>query len=151
MIGKDKILDKPRMDAEMVPAEVIIDKSLVEVTAEIEAGKTLGEIIIIMIGADQEKEAPHPEGILLDDVISQVQNSGSRSRSNSRVTTNRDRIRYFRCREYDHFANECPNTGIEDSDGYESDSAALQLMVTDIETHDSYDITRLTEEIEHLN
>ena len=34
-------------------------------------------------------------------------------------------MRCFRCREYDHFANECPNTGIEDSDGYESDSAAL--------------------------
>ena len=67
------------------------------------------------------------------------------------VTTNRDRIRCFRCREYDHFANECPNTGIEDSDGYESESAALQLMATDAGTHDSYDITRFTEEIEHLN
>ena len=54
-----KILDKPRMDVEMVAEEVIIDKTLVEVTAEIEAGKTLGEIIMIMIGADQEKEAPH--------------------------------------------------------------------------------------------
>ena len=78
-------------------------------------------------------------------------NSEFRSRSNSRLTTNRDRIRCFRCREYDHFANECPNTGIEDSDGYELDSAALQLMATDTEIHDSYDITRFTEEIEHLN
>ena len=60
-------------------------------------------------------------------------NSGSRSRSNSRVTTNRDRIRCFRCREYDHFVDECQNTGMVDSDGYESDSAALQLMGTDIE------------------
>ena len=58
MIGKDKISDKPRMDVEMVTEEVIIDKTLVEVTVEIEAGKTLGEIIIIMIEADQEKEAP---------------------------------------------------------------------------------------------
>ena len=40
MIGKDKISDKPRMDAEMVTEEVIIDKTLVELTAEIEAGKT---------------------------------------------------------------------------------------------------------------
>ena len=78
-------------------------------------------------------------------------NSASRSRSNSRVTTNRDRIRCFRCREYDHFANEYSNTGIEDSDGYESDSAALQLMATDMEAHDSYDITRFTEAVEHLN
>ena len=73
MIGKDKIFDKPRMDAEMVSEEVIIDKTLVEIIAEIEADKTSGEIIIIMIGANQEKEAPHPEGILLDDIIAQVQ------------------------------------------------------------------------------
>ena len=72
MIGKHKISDKPRMDVEMVTEEVIIDKTLVEVTAEIEAVKTLGEIIIIMIEADQEKEAPHPEGILPDDIIAQV-------------------------------------------------------------------------------
>ena len=72
MIGKDKIADKPRMDAEIVTEEVIIDKTLVEVTVEIEAGKILGEIITIMIEADQKKEAPHPEGILLDDIITQV-------------------------------------------------------------------------------
>ena len=48
--------------------------------------------------------------------------SGSRSRSNSRVSTNRDRVRCFKCREYDHFANECPNLVLEDSDR-ESDSA----------------------------
>ena len=67
------------------------------------------------------------------------------------VTTNRGRVRCFRCRENDHFANEYPNTGTEDSDGYGSDSAALQLMMTDIEAHDGYDITSFTEETEHLN
>ena len=64
---------------------------------------------------------------------------------------NRDRIRCFRCREYDHFANECPNTGINDSDGYESNSAALQLMITEVQTHDNYDTTRFIEEVDHLN
>ena len=73
MMGKDKISDKLRMDMEIVTEEVIIDKTLVEVTAEIEAGKTLGETLIIMIGAGQEEEAPHPEGTLPDDVIAQVQ------------------------------------------------------------------------------
>ena len=33
----------------------------------------------------------------------------SSSRLGSRTSTNRDRIRCFKCREYDHFANECPN------------------------------------------
>ena len=48
--------------------------------------------------------------------------SPSSSRSESRTSTNRDRIRCFKCREYDHFANECPNLIPEDSDK-ESDSA----------------------------
>ena len=32
----------------------------------------------------------------------------SRSRSGSRVSRNRDKIRFFKCRKYDHFARECP-------------------------------------------
>ena len=50
---------------------------------------------------------------------------GTRSRSKSRVITNSDRGRCLRCREYDHFANGCPNMGTDDLDGYESDRAAL--------------------------
>ena len=43
--------------------------------------------------------------------------SGSRSRSSSRVNTNRKRIKCYKCREYDHFANQCPNSITdEDSD-----------------------------------
>ena len=62
------------MDTEMVTEEAIIDKTLAEVTVEVGAGKTLGEIIKIMIDqVDQEKEAPHPEGILIDDIIADVQ------------------------------------------------------------------------------
>ena len=36
--------------------------------------------------------------------------SNSRSRSGSRASTNRDRIRCYTCREYDHFARDCPNS-----------------------------------------
>ena len=43
------------------------------------------------------------------------------------------------------------NMGTDDSDGYESDSAPFQLMTTDIEAHDNYDIARFTEEVDHLN
>ena len=78
-------------------------------------------------------------------------NLGTRSRSNSRVTTNRDRIKCYRCREYDQFANECPNVGTDDSGGYESDRDALQLMTTDSEIHDNFDTTRLNEETDYLN
>ena len=34
--------------------------------------------------------------------------SNSISRSDSRATTNRDRIRCFECREHDHFTKDCP-------------------------------------------
>ena len=56
--------------------------------------------------------------------------SSSRSQLNSRVSRNRDRVRCFKCREYDHFANECPNLVIEESDR-ERDSkrqASLQIL-----------------------
>ena len=81
IIGKDKISDKPTIDAEMATEEVIIDKTLVEIAVDVEAGKTFWEITVIMTGVDPEKEALHPEGILIDNIIAQGENS------------NRDRIR----------------------------------------------------------
>ena len=39
--------------------------------------------------------------------------SSGRSRSGLRASTNIDRIRCFKCREYDHFAKDCPNSGTE--------------------------------------
>ena len=60
--------------------------------------------------------------------------SPSSSRLGSRTSTNRDRIRWFKCREYDHFANECPNLIPEDSDK-ESDSArSVSLYLADSDT-----------------
>ena len=53
----------------------------------------------------------------------------SRSRSNSRVSTNRDHMRCYRCREYNHFAAECPNTPTDEETDYEdADPASLQIM-----------------------
>ena len=53
--------------------------------------------------------------------------------------------------EYDHFANECPNAITSDSDGHESDNAALQVMATDIESGDTQDIDSYMEDTEYLN
>ena len=36
--------------------------------------------------------------------------SNDRSRSGSRASTNRDRIRCYACREYDHFVRDCPSS-----------------------------------------
>ena len=62
--------------------------------------------------------------------------SRSRSRSNSRIRRNRDRIRCYRCQEYDHYRNECQNAVTSDSEGHDSDNAALQIMATDMESDD---------------
>ena len=53
--------------------------------------------------------------------------SESSSRSSSRTGTNRDRLQCFKCREYDHFVNECPNLVPNDSDR-ESDGAKLASL-----------------------
>ena len=56
--------------------------------------------------------------------------SESSSRSSSRAITNRDRVRCFKCKEYDHFVNKCPNLVPNDSDR-ESDGArstSLQIL-----------------------
>ena len=64
---------------------------------------------------------------------------------------NRDRVRCYECREDDHFANECSNSVTDDSDSYESDRAALELVTTDAEVHQNYGGTRPIEEQDHLN
>ena len=64
---------------------------------------------------------------------------------------NRDRISCYKCREYDHFANECCNAVTDDSDGYETDRAALQLITSEAVMYDNFDATRLNEEWDYLN
>ena len=45
---------------------------------------------------------------------------------NSRVSTNLDHVRCYRCREYNHFASECPNTPTDkETDCDDADPAPL--------------------------
>ena len=46
---------------------------------------------------------------------------------------------------------ECQNVVASDSEGFDSDNAALQIMATDIESDDTKDIDRYREDIEYLN
>ena len=75
MMGKDKILDTPRIGAEIVTKEVTIDKILIETTAGIDPDKTL-EGTIVVTEVDQEKEAPHLEGMVLGNITVQAQVQG---------------------------------------------------------------------------
>ena len=70
----------------------------------------------------------------------------SRSRSNSRVSTNCDCVRCYRCREYDHFASEYPNMPTDEEPDYDdADPASLQMMTQDYYPNDSEG------EVEYLN
>ena len=60
--------------------------------------------------------------------------SPSSSRSRSRTSTNRDRIRCFKCREYDHFANECPNLVTDNSDRDSDNARSVSLHLADSDT-----------------
>ena len=66
--------------------------------------------------------------------------SNSRSRSGSRATTNRDRIRCFECREYNHFTRECPTMQanreaeqIQQMFNMDEDQTILQTPLMDID------------------
>ena len=52
-----------------------------------------------------------------------------RSRSSSHVSTNRDRLKCYRCNEYDHFTRECPNI-ISDEEQIEN----LQMLLPEEQT-----------------
>ena len=64
--------------------------------------ETLEIKITIGIGVGHMKDRIETEWM-----IEVIVDSNSRSRSGSRAVTNRDRIRCFECREYDHFARDC--------------------------------------------
>ena len=64
--------------------------------------------VIVMIGAGTALEKGHfPEVITTIEIGS---TSKSRSSSGSRASMNRDRIRCYKCREYDHFTKDCPTS-----------------------------------------
>ena len=70
----------------------------------------------------------------------------SRSRSNSRVSTNHNCVRCYRYRECDHFASECPNIPTDKEPDYDdADPASLQMLVQ------NYYVIDAEGEVEYLN
>ena len=57
----------------------------------------------------------------------------------SRVSTNRDHVRCYRCREYDHLVAECPNTPTDEETDYEdADPTSLQMISQSYEGEGDY-------------
>ena len=68
--------------------------------------------------------------------------SNSSSRSGSRAGKNRDRIRCYKCREYDHFARDCPTfreerelEQLQQMLNLDGEQTSLKTLAAD--THDS--------------
>ena len=142
IIDNNHKIDIYNMDVTVREEAIDVKIIIIEVTVEIKADKILENTSVmtdmtveIGIGVDQEREGNDRRH------NSPNTNLGTRNRSTSRVTMNRDRVRCYRCREYDHFANKCPNAVTDDSDGYESDRSALQLITTEVEIQDNFDTT----------
>ena len=86
--------------------------------------------------------------------------SNSRSRSGSRASTNRDKIRCYKCREYDHFAKDGPTSKeereIEQSQQmFNLDEGQMSLKTLATYMYDSLSKINSLEDIElaqeHLN
>ena len=82
--------------------------------------------------------------------------SNSRSRPSSRVNTNIDRIRFFKCQEYDHFTRDCPTMQvdreveqIQQMFNMEEEQTILQTPI--IDTNNATQSTNTIEAREHLN
>ena len=90
-------------------------------------------------GRSRSKERQFSDNVRRND-----RNGSSRSRSGSRISVNRDRIRCYKCREYDHFAKDCPTSKLEKETeqvqqmyNMDEEQTSLKTLVTD--TYDKLD------------
>ena len=60
--------------------------------------------------------------------------SESSSRSSSRTNTNGDGVQCFKCRECDHFVNECPKLLHDESDRESDGATTLLQLLADSDT-----------------
>ena len=68
----------------------------------------------VKIAAEREVGVDLEKGHFQEIIVVIIEGtSNSRSRSGSRASINRDRIRCYKCREYDHFAKDCPTSNEE--------------------------------------
>ena len=95
IIGEEHVMS---IMIEMILGETILEKC--KITEDKISEVDIEGIIELEVGLGKE-------------YFSRNDRSNSRSRSGSRASTNRDRIRCFKCREYDHLAKDCLNSQTE--------------------------------------
>ena len=84
--------------------------------------------------------------------------NNSRSRSGSRASINKDRIRCYKCKKYVHFATDCPTSReereleqLQQMPNLDGEQTSLKTLVEDI--HDKLNKINLEEDLRpgHLN
>ena len=142
-----RIIEEEILEEEIIEEHKSIEEKLLEGNINVTT------IIVILIGLEVGSSTDNIQ-IILEGMI----RSNTSSRSGYRAHTNRDRIRSFRCREYDHFAKDCPNVTVTDKVQTEqmqqmldSEEPETTLKVLTGETYDSLPSADLEEMINHLN
>ena len=127
---------------EILKEHKIIEVRILEVDIEV----TLGMITLVEVEGNLEKQ--------YSSNFRRNERSSGKSRSGSRVGTNRDRIRCVRCREYDHFAKDRRN--ISDTEKGQSEQIQQMLHLEEdktalkVITANTYE-DLIRETIDHLN
>ena len=98
-LGINKIIEVISEVMQGILKDRIADESIETITEM----KAIAEI---EIGTGLEK-GHFPETLV---AIETRSTSNSRFMSGSRTSMNRDRIRYYKCKEYDHFRRDCPTS-----------------------------------------
>ena len=86
-----------RIGIEMTTEGMGICKISVELMAEIEAEVLTEAIVVIGVGQEKEVYPPGSMTIIIVKMATLDLDQGLGSRSSSRITTDRDRIRCYRC------------------------------------------------------
>ena len=120
------------------------EKILKEITGRI-LGKDIemGEIIVVIELGDRNRSRDRN---FTRNYGKNRSSDSSISRSGSRTNTNRDRIRCYECREYDHFARDCPNS----REGRDLEHLQHMLNMEEQEHRDPFPCTAQTKIVEVL-
>ena len=145
--GMNKIIGEEILEAMQDCIKISEDKKVEENTGVIIGMKVIAEK---EVGVGLEKDHFQEITIIIEGTNRSISNS--RSRSGLRVSTNRDRIRCYKCREYDHFMKDCPTSAEE----IEIEQLQLMLNLDEEQSSlkglaiDTYDSLYKTNSIENM-
>ena len=150
--GMKKIIEDKILEVMKGCIKILKDKTVEESTEMITEMKVIAE----NRDRNRSRERSFPRDFSND--RNNRSTSNSRSRSGSRTSSNRDRFRCYKCREYDHFAKECPTSReerqleqLQQMLNLDDEQTLLKLLATN--THGNLNKISVEEDLRqgHLN